>query len=321
MRLPRGAARLALAVGGAVVALFAAEAFLRYEGFQFRTVPTVQFGWPEPTTIAKEFVPDYDLLWTTPDYEEVLARARATRPAIVFMGDSCTEFGAYPRLTLERLAASRSPIATGVKLGVAGWSTEQGLAQLRRDVLPLKPRVVTIYFGWNDHWVALGPPDAEARPPRLRWWLAQHSRVAQLVEKGWLARQVSTSGGSTRVPLPRFVANLETMARLARGAGAVPIFVTAPSSHVSGREPRSLAARHLPRLDDLVPLHQAYVEATRHAARSSGAALCDAAAAFAALPRPRGYFRTDGIHLSDAGDLHMADLLARCIEEAIDRGH
>lgn len=321
MRPSRGVTRLALAVGGAVVALLAAEAFLRYEGFQFRTVPTVQFGWPEPTTIAKEFVPDYDLLWTTPDYEEVLARARVTRPAIVFMGDSCTEFGTYPRLTLERLAASRSPIATGVRLGVAGWSTEQGLAQLRRDVLPLAPRVVTIYFGWNDHWVALGPPDAEARPSRAVWWLTQHARVAQLAEKYWLARKIAPSDRPNRVALSRFLENLETMARLVRGAGAVPILITAPSSHIRGREPKSLAARHLRRLEELVPLHQAYVEATRRAARLSGAALCDAAAAFAALPRVHGYFQKDGIHLSEAGNFHMAGLLVQCLAEATERSH
>ena len=28
-------------------------------------------------------------------------------------------------------------------------------------MIPLHPRIVTIYYGWNDHWVAVGAPDAE----------------------------------------------------------------------------------------------------------------------------------------------------------------
>ena len=31
--------------------------------------------------------------------------------------------------------------------------------QFTRDVVPLRPRVATIFFGWNDHWDALGTED------------------------------------------------------------------------------------------------------------------------------------------------------------------
>jgi hypothetical protein len=78
-----------------------------------------------------------------------------------------------------------------------------------------------------------------------------------------------------------------------------------------------LRKRHLRRLQDLVPVHQAYVDATRHAAAQTGAVLCDAAADFAALPPPHGrFFHRDGIHLTEAGDRELARLLARCIEAA-----
>jgi hypothetical protein len=41
-----------------------------------------------------------------------LAAARQTHPAIVFMGDSCTEFGSYPSKTLERLRTRLPAFAT-----------------------------------------------------------------------------------------------------------------------------------------------------------------------------------------------------------------
>ena len=97
----------------------------------------------------------------------------------------------------------------------------------------------------------------------------------------------------------------------ARQAGIVPLFITAPSNHVRGHEPAYLARRHLRVLDELVPLHEAYVAATRRIAGENGV-LCDAAAAFAAVPHD-GFFRADGIHLTDAGDQEMAATLSQCI--------
>ena len=304
-----------LVVLGVAAGLLAGEVGLRLRHFSYDTYPSVQFGWPEPNVILKEYRPDYDLFWVPQDYDRTLARARAKHPAIVFMGDSCTQFGTYPSRTLQRLAADRFALATGVKVGVGGWSTEQGLAQLRRDILPLHPRVITVYFGWNDHWVALGPPDREARPSRVYYWLNGHSRLVQLLTKIRLGVAARTANRPNRVPIDQYRANLEEMAALARTSGIRMIFVTAPSGHRRGHEPANLALRHLRRLDELIPLHRAYVEATRDAGRAAGVQVCDAAAAFEALPQPAPrYFNHDGIHLNAQGNQAMADLLARCIE-------
>jgi lysophospholipase L1-like esterase len=312
---------ICLVAFGVGAGLAIGETGLRLLGFRFETFPAVQFGWPEPATIVEQYRPDRELFWVPRDYSRVLAEAAAAHPAIAFMGDSCTEFGSYPARTLERLAADRASIATGLKVGVGGWSTEQGLAQLRRDVLPLRPRVITVYFGWNDHWVALGPTDRQARPSRLYFWLSEQSRLVQLLTKSRLGIAARTADRLNRVALADYRENLETMAALAKGAGIRMIFVTAPAAHVSGQEPAYLAKRHLRRLEELIPLHQAYVEATREAARASGVEVCDAALAFSALAPPAArYFISDGIHLTDAGDQAMADLLARCIEVQV-TGH
>lgn len=306
-----------LLVAGTIMGLLAGELALRIGGFRFQTFPTVQFGWPEPWAIDNVYTPDRDVFWVTREYWDVLASARQNRPGIMFMGDSSTQFGAYPRLTLERLAARGSPFASGITVGVGGWSTEQGLAQLRRDVLPLRPRVVTILYGWNDHWLAYGRPDAEARPGRLSFWLSQHSRTAQLFLKVRFAVASRTSESQVRVQLPRYRQNLATMVRLARDAGSQVVVITAPSDHVPGQEPQYLALRHVKRLSDVVPLHRAYVDATRQVAAAEGAVVCDAAVAFDALgPTRRHHFKQDGIHLSEAGDRMLANLLTDCIERA-----
>jgi lysophospholipase L1-like esterase len=301
-------------------ALIVGELELRVIGFSYRTFPTVQFGWPEPEMIAQQYVPDPQLFWVTKDYQEQLAGARKSNVAVVFMGDSCTQFGTYPTHVLERLGMDRPALATGVNLAVGGWSTEQGLAQFERDVLPLHPKVITIYFGWNDHWIALGPPDEAATPSPVVFCLSQHSRLAQLVAKVRLGlTSTSTAQRPNRVNLDRYRRNLETMVRLAQKDGIVVVLITAPSSHVKGSEPSYLATRHLRTLSELVPLHQAYVKTTREVALREGATLCDAVAAFETFSPPREqYFIRDGIHLSQAGNQQMARLVTECIERAVE---
>ena len=82
-------------------ALALAEAALRAAHFHFDLMPTLEFGWPDPVAIHDgRYADDPDLVWVTRDYRETLRAARRTHPAIVFMGDSCTEFGTYPARTL-----------------------------------------------------------------------------------------------------------------------------------------------------------------------------------------------------------------------------
>lgn len=318
-RRARVVARVSLAIFGVVLGAGLAEVGLRAAHFEYHIYPTVQFGWPDAAALRDVYRADPDLVWVTRDFDEKIALARRAHPAIVFMGDSCTEFGSYPSKTLERLQAQAPAFATGVKLGVGGWSSEQGLTLLRRDVLDLKPKVVTIYYGWNDHWVALGPTDPDLTHARRLLWLADHSRIVAL----WMRVRMGVSGSMAdrpnRVPIDRYRANMRAMIREAQAGGIRVVVLTAPSNHVRGHEPEYLKLRHVRSLDEAVPLHQAYADATRLAARDNGATLCDAAEAFDRAESKRTLFQRDGIHLTDAGDRVMADLLARCIVQAVNR--
>ncbi len=296
-------------------ALAVAEIALRIAHFSFQAIPQVQFGWPQPDVIVNEFKSDPDLLWVTPDYQERLHRARSGTD-VIFMGDSCVEFSRYPERTLGALNLR------GEKFAVPGWSSEQGRAQMERDVSTLHPRVVVVEFGWNDHWDALGPPDDETHPSAVTVWLADHARVYQAYRKAVLGWQTSRQHTlPRRVAMERYRSNLRQIVHGAQSIGAKVVLVTAPTDQEVGAEPDYLRARHLRELGDLVPLHASYVQATRDVAMNENATLCDAAAEMDKLGRARRpFFRADGIHFTPPGDRFMGDLVSGCIQTALADG-
>jgi lysophospholipase L1-like esterase len=317
-RLTRIVIPMLMVVGAVTAAGVVAEAALRLGRFHYQPFPEVQFGWPEPQVIVNDFRPDSDLQWVTRDYYQRLDDARRTHPAVIFLGDSCVEFSHYPRLAMDRVRAADPAIGSATKLSVPGWSTEQGRRQFDRDVASLRPKVVVIEFGWNDHWDALGPPDRDAQRSAAAVWAAEHFRIYQAYAKasdGLAARQHPEP--SRRVPLAEYRENLETIVRHARDIGARVVLVTAPSAHQAGHEPSYLQVRHLKHLTTLVPLHASYVQATRDVAVATGAGLCDAAAAANEMgERRRTLFRHDGIHFTDAGDRFMAATISPCMLRA-----
>jgi lysophospholipase L1-like esterase len=317
MRVLRTLALMLVALG---FALALGEIGLRVAGFSFEpTLETVEFGWPNIEVRRVRYTSDPDLFWVSHDYAERLAALAGGRPDLIFLGDSCTAWGRWPRLLVARLEREhpRAQLRTGV-LATPGWSSHQGLAQLRRDVLPLRPRAVTLWFGWNDHWRGMGVDDAAVaeigreRPAwlrALRWdQLWRKSRLA------WRARDQGIS--SERVAPEDFRRNLEQMVRLALRAGSVPVIVTAPSDHEIGAEPAGLSPRWIEDLSRLVPLHQQYVGIAREVAARENALLCDLAQRFESLsPEQRdASFAVDGIHLTLAGDRRVATWLRECFE-------
>src|SRR3954447_18997141 len=110
--------RLLLALFGVTLALLTGEGALHAAHFRFDLVPTLEFGWPDPVALHDHYAADPDLIWVTRDYRLSLREARRQHATLVFMGDSCTEFGSYPAKTAALLASAGSPLARAVKLGV-----------------------------------------------------------------------------------------------------------------------------------------------------------------------------------------------------------
>jgi len=310
-----------LVAAALVVAIAAMEGVLRVIGFTFSFAPErVEFGWPNPRYLTERFARDPDLFWVTKDYLGRLEQLSDRAPDIVFLGDSTTELGRYPE-KFVRLATRRHPERgiRGEKLGISGWSSYQGAAQLERDVAPLRPRFVTIYFGWNDHWIGFALEDKDihaiSRSPlaSIRWL-----RIGQLLTKAhYVWRTRGRSLVPHRVAPEDFADNLRRMIRVARDNRIVPVLLTAPTSHRRGHEPAYLGQRWLRDLSQLVPLHQRFVEVVRRVAKEQNAPLCDLALDFANLPSQdlrNEYFMNDGIHFEPAGDDRLAGFLLECFE-------
>ncbi len=297
-------------------ALLLAEVGLRLAGFSFRVYPEkVQFGWPRAIGGESDpYVRDADLLWVPRDWHERLERARAEVPRLVFLGDSCTEFGAYPG-ELNRMLAQSGPLRpTNMKFGVAGWTTYQGLHALERDLLPLRPAVVTVFFGWNDHWKGFGIEDRDIDGlPFMRWPRLERLRLVQLVQRATIALR-GRSYAAQRVALPDFRSNLTQIVRRSRAAGAVPVLLTAPTAIVQGQEPSHLRDGWIDDVSQLLPLHRRYAEAVREVAAREGAPLCDLLAEFdrLSLDERRASFGSDGIHFTNAGSESAGGMLYRC---------
>jgi lysophospholipase L1-like esterase len=311
------------AVLGMILVMVAAELSLRAIGFHYDLYLTkLQFGFPNPAEMVERFQPDRDLIWVPKGYPQKINTWIDKHPVIVFMGCSCTELGTYDQC-LKDLIDQRHPgnAFKYVNAGVSGWTSYQGLQQLKRDVVRMHPRVITIYYGWNDHWKNFGLEDKDiarfikSSPTANR---LSKFRVAQFLNSLYV-RHVLQKGRDprTRVSLEDFYANLISIVKIARSENITPILLTAPSAHIQGHEPTYLAQQFLSDLSQLVPVHREYAEVVRKVASQENVPLVDLARAFDALPRDfvvNECFHADGIHLKPTGDKIIAETLYRHME-------
>ena len=299
-------------LGVVVLPLILGEVTLRLVGAEFTWHPVGGYS---------GYTVDRQLLWVSNGYSAKIATWIGRQPTIVFMGDSCTESGRYPEF-LASLIEDHSPGGnfTWIKVGVTGWSSYQGLRQLERDIVPMRPRIVTIFYGWNDHWTNYGIEDKMIgkiyrKHPSMLLELSPDIRMATLLNQAIFSLRLPTpeqqNEGPVRVSLSDFSANLRHMVQIARDHGTIPILLTAPSSHRKGKEPPYLLKGWLNDLDDLIPLHQQYVQAVRTVASQQEAPLIDLYAEFNRLPREDldEFFKKDGIHLRGKGNKKIAELI------------
>lgn len=332
--------RDALLLGSSIVAsALLLEAGLRVAGFRYARHPvamryaaSIAKAGVEPSLHRKRFRIDYrldrDLLWRpvpapgVTNSEGFLGPewiGAKSKPRLVTLGDSCTVAGETPYP--ERLRA----LLPGWEVwnaGVGSWSSYQGLKLLETRLLAHKPDVVSVYFGWNDHWLAWSASDKDFSADLDRRWrrmrLVESSRVLQALS--FAADKASGPAGPRRGAPPRvsledYGANLRRIVALCRAAGAKPLLLTAPSSLTPGHPVVRALVEQSRNFDDparLPATHEAYNAVVREVAAETGAGLVDLAEVFAREPEPAGQF-TDGIHLSARGHAAAARLIAKAL--------
>lgn len=245
----------------------------------------------------------------------------AAKPAgtrrLIALGDSCTAQGRPPYSDrLHRLLQDQPPTPDAwesFNMGVFGYSLMQGYRQFLKHGAAFQPDVVTIYFGWNDHWL-YDVPDHQRLAVRMNPLAAES--IEALRRKrfyGFLARQIrrpAPSGTASdhqtfRVPLDMYRSTLAALIGEIRAGGAIPIVLTAPRRSLHEVLVRSGHARHPAEAE---AAHDQYVDATRAVARETGAELLDLAARFAG-PEFDPLFSEDGIHFTEDGLQKIAETL------------
>jgi lysophospholipase L1-like esterase len=266
------------------------------------------------------------------------------RVRILALGDSCT-FGSplselYPYArAMERALAARGHAVEVVNGGVEGYSPDDVLARID-ELLALRPRLVTIYLGWNALYRDSYLDDARGARRYLhsarmlaRGLAALRARFRDpreaAVQEYERPRRPDRAARDVRLAdayVPPFMADLERIVKASMGAGSRVVILTLPGLYATDREPsaRALELGHLPTFTDnpfvLARMAERTNEALRLLARERGLAVVDLEQwAREALAPPEEHF-IDSVHLDEESQLrlgeHMADAIAPLLADA-----
>ena len=283
---------------------------------------------------VRRMVKDSKQLWVAEDSFE--KKYPVKKPdgmlRVITLGDSCTAIcidteSSYPSLLQEVLSARQVEV---INAGVGSHSSFQGLQRLKYSVLKYHPDILTVYYGWNDHWIT-STPDQDVRLrsdwevavlnvlEQWRTYQAYHYLLAKLMHregaKGSEAGRPKDDieqalGVGLRVPHADYAKNLEAMIDIARAKGIRILLLTAPSdlSQFPG-----FSNFPFPK-EVLIPVHERYNEVVREVAGRRGVPVLDLAAIVAAWSGEH-IISADGIHFTPFGCRFAAERLAEKLRE------
>ncbi|TFH65515.1 MAG: SGNH/GDSL hydrolase family protein [Candidatus Zixiibacteriota bacterium] len=240
---------------------------------------------------------------------------------IACFGNSCTfgwrlqEEETYEQQLERKLNAQITSTRFKVyNCGVPGYSTFQGLRMLREYLTVLKPQIVTICYGWNDHWAAGFDIEDKNQRTAPQWVLNAQNLLSEsylyrsikylLLAKYEKTKQYQFDRQSVRyrVSLDDFAVNLGDMIAFCRSNGAQPILLTTPVGDV---DPGVISG--------LESYHERYNQTVRRIAGELAVPLVDAAALFLDHPEYYDNPKADFIHYNDKGAERIAAALAETI--------
>ncbi|MGD0949614.1 MAG: SGNH/GDSL hydrolase family protein [Candidatus Binatia bacterium] len=280
---------------------------------------------------------------------------------IIALGDSCT-FGVtlpktkkdefyiaepYPqrlqRMVTERLGPGRVEV---LNAGVPGYNSYQGVMLLRTKLRGLRPDLITVRFGWNDHmmsrerqignafhepstWVGLKAQDLLLRTALYPFSL----RLGMMLRAHWQSAQPEPSLPAVwtpNIPIDEYKHNLARIVELGRSQGAAVWLLTAPHAlltedfraHVHELAPDSparllLQLHAVPSFERLVEIHESYNAATREVGAALGVPVIDMEAAYRQHAAEH-LFSEDVLHPTQEGhDLEAEVLYERLVAEKV----
>ncbi|MCX6831796.1 MAG: SGNH/GDSL hydrolase family protein [candidate division Zixibacteria bacterium] len=254
--------------------------------------------------------------------DEVSLSADNSRTRIACFGNSCTfgwrlqEEETYEQQLERKLNAQVGAARFKVfNCGVPGYSTFQGFRMLREFLPILKPQIVTICYGWNDHWAAGFDIEDKDQRTAPQWVLNAQNLLSEsylyrsikclLLAKYEKTKQYHFDRQSVRyrVSLDDFAVNLSDIIAFCRSNGVEPILLTTP---VGDADPGVINA--------MESYHERYNQTVRRIADELTVPLVDAATLFLDHPQYYDNPKADFIHYNAKGAERIATALAETIE-------
>jgi len=311
------ARKIALVLVSVVVTLVVAEIALRLVGYGALT-PEMSFGVNTRTALEQgQFQSDPDLFWKLParpsQADQAMKAVHPDQPVparkaprrILVLGDSCS------RLSMRTLPYSAqledllwSDGFEVLNASVPGYTTYQGLVWLRTQLLDLKPDIVVVYFGWNDHWRATGMTDHEYAASRG----AGRLRLLELGRR-------RPEEPPVRVPLAEYEANLEAIVTEIQAIGAQVVLVAAPHRLTVEATRRLAQTGYILPGENPTSLHNQYLKVVRSFAEREGVAVLSADHLMTVMESDQPLLMRDGIHLTDEAHAIMAAALAALVRD------
>jgi lysophospholipase L1-like esterase len=238
---------------------------------------------------------------------------------IACFGNSCTfgweleENQTYPALLGEQLGNEY----VGFNCGVPGYSSFQGFELLKHYEPILKPDIVTICYGWNDHWAAGFDIEDKAQEMPAQWLLD----IQNLLSRSYLYRTAKylllakaekkkeytydRESPTYRVSLQDYRSNLIEMVRYCRQRKIKAVLLTAPigNDNPNDQQPYEI-------------YHELYNQMVREVSREYRVTMLNAAVAFVDHPEFFDNPAADYIHYNTDGARWIADHLASAIKRA-----
>ena len=247
---------------------------------------------------------------------------------IATLGCSCTQAcsdttDSYPSLMEKLLRVRTKKQVEVLNAGVGSYSSYQGLQRLKYAVTPYRPDIVTIYFGWNEHWMAYMPDHEIKLQPR---WVVRLLNFAERFRTYKFLNSLSDKLASRwtqqkgerllglRVPPENYSQNLTAIISHARSHQMFPVLITAPSDETQLKPFYNFP---FPK-EKLAAIHRDYNEIVRQVGAQQNVPVIDLEKIIRQLMSHKDMPKifSDGIHFTPFGCKLVAQVLSQQLIDA-----
>ncbi len=249
---------------------------------------------------------------------------KGSKTRILALGNSCTfGWGVAQNSIYTSELQNLQPATEVLNCGTPGYSSLQGKRLLAEIASKLKPDILLIMFGWNDHWPAgQGITDKEQQfPPQIALDIQnalsslsiyKALRQFSLIAAGGDSKTSSMDqlSGQRRVPLMDFRDNLREIINYCRQNKITPVLLSPPiaslANYFSGK---SISAFH--------DLHHSYQTAILEIGAHESVAVIDLQTPFDQHNDLFDDAYADAIHFNAAGHLLVAQQISPIIDSLL----